>query len=335
MTTSLKFSIVIANYNYARFIARAIDSALALDWPNVEVVVVDDGSKDGSRAVIEGYGDRITAIFQDNAGQLTANNVGFARTGGDIIIFLDADDVLDPAIAREIAAVWAPGVSKVQVQMQRVDELERPLNSVLPRLAVPPTAEAVRRWAAETTEYPSPPGSGNAYARTFLERIFPLGKERDSFTDSTCVAMAPFLGDVATVVRPLVLYRMHGSNDSNLSANEAHFGREVARAVKRLIAAQDACAMAGLPAPGPRALRRAPHLLQLRAASLRLRPTDHPLPRDGRFAALVDAMLLPFRASFEPLGRRIMMAGFSAIILTMPLPAARALIRRRFAPRSA
>jgi hypothetical protein len=144
--------------------------------------------------------------------------------------------------------------------------------------------------------------------------------------------MAPFLGDVATIQRPMVLYRVHGENDSNMLANDGHFGREVARAVKRLHAAQEACAIGGAIPPGEDTLRRGNHLLQLRAASLRLRPADHPLPGDSRWAALIDAVLLPFRPSFESLTRRLAIAGYSALLLTMPLRLARPMIRMRFSP---
>lgn len=331
MQESLRFSVIIANYNYARFVSRAIDSALGIAWPNVEVIVVDDGSTDDSRQFIELFGDRITAIFQNNAGQLSANNVGFAAAAGDIIIFLDADDVLTPSIASEIAAIWSERISKVQVQMRKVDELERPLKSILPQLLEPPSPQSIRRWATVMNEYPTPPGSGNAYARTFLNRLFPLGKDRDSSTDTTCIAMAPFLGEVATILRPLVLYRMHGGNDSNLLTSEANFGREVQRGSKRLKAAQDACAMEGLDPPATGALRRGSHLLQLRAASLRLRPDGHPLPGDTRLAVLTDAALLPLRGGFEPFGRRLMIAAYAAFILLTPLAVARILIRMRFA----
>lgn len=329
----LKFSVVIANYNYGRFIARAIDSALDLAWPEVEVIVVDDGSTDNSKEIIDAYGPRIQAVFQDNRGQRCANNIGFGRTSGDLIIFLDADDVLAPEIAAEVASIWYEGVSKVQVQMGRVDEHERPLGSTLPNLRKAPSPQDIRHWAMTTGEYPGPPGSGNTYARWFLEKIFPLDDAYDSSTDSTCIAMAPFLGDVATIMRPMVLYRVHGANDSNLLADDGHFGREVARAIKRLRAAQDACVMGGLIPPGPATLRHGVHLLQLRVASLRLRPADHPLPGDSRWAALIDAIRLPFRASFEPLGRRIVIAVYAALILTMPLGIARNMIRLRFSPR--
>src|SRR3546814_6803007 len=90
-------SIIIANYNYARFLRRCIDSALEQDHPGVEVVVVDDDSSDGSAAVIRSYGSRIVPCLKAaNGGHAAAFNEGFAASRGDIVFFLDADDFLYP-----------------------------------------------------------------------------------------------------------------------------------------------------------------------------------------------------------------------------------------------
>jgi glycosyltransferase involved in cell wall biosynthesis len=89
-------SILINNYNYANFVGEAIDSALAQTYPNVEVVVVDDGSTDNSREVIAGYSDRIRAVLKQNGGQATAYNAGFAASKGDVICLLDSDDLFKP-----------------------------------------------------------------------------------------------------------------------------------------------------------------------------------------------------------------------------------------------
>lgn len=330
MMSNVSFSVVIANYNYGRFVGQAIESALSQDWPRLEVIVVDDGSTDDSAAVIRAYGDRITAVFKQNGGQREANNVGFQRSTGDVVIFLDADDLLVPGAVRAIAAVWRPGLSKVQVQMQRVDAQTRPIRNIIPKVPAALSPEAIRRWAYTTSEYPSPPGSGNAWSRGFLEKIFPLDASHDSFTDSTCIAMAPYVGDVETIAKPLVLYRMHGGNDSAMSANDANFRREIARAIKRHAAACKACAMVGLAPPPLSTLFRGPHLLQLRIASLRLSPDQHPLPGDSRHRALFDALVFPFRSSFEQTGFRILVAGWSILTLLAPRKVASALIRKRF-----
>ena len=79
----MKLSIIITNYNYADYLAAAIDSALALKWHDKEVIVVDDGSTDGSQDVIKTYGNQITPLILSNGGQSSACNAGFRRSGGE------------------------------------------------------------------------------------------------------------------------------------------------------------------------------------------------------------------------------------------------------------
>ncbi len=95
-------SIIINNYNYARYLPHAIDSALDQTFSPIEVIVVDDGSNDDSEEVIREYGDLITAIFKPNGGQASAFNVGLRHSEGDYVIFLDADDILLPHIVESI-----------------------------------------------------------------------------------------------------------------------------------------------------------------------------------------------------------------------------------------
>jgi len=92
----LLVSIIIPNYNYARYLRDAIDSALAQTYRPVEVIVVDDGSTDGSRSVIQAYGNTIHSIFQKNKGLPSARNAGIARASGEFFVFLDSDDSLLP-----------------------------------------------------------------------------------------------------------------------------------------------------------------------------------------------------------------------------------------------
>src|SRR5262245_56556564 len=107
---ALKTSIVITNYNYGRFVARCIDSALAQRYPDTEVVVVDDARKiilgKSSRAMGPAY----SRYCKSATGQGAAFNVGFRACHGDLVLFLDADDWLYPhAVARVVAAL-SPGV---------------------------------------------------------------------------------------------------------------------------------------------------------------------------------------------------------------------------------
>ena len=95
-------SIVIPSYNYERFVGEAIESALRQTYAAVEVIVVDDGSTDGSRAVISSFGARIKAVFQENLGLPSARNSGIRLAGGEYLLFLDADDWLSPGAAADL-----------------------------------------------------------------------------------------------------------------------------------------------------------------------------------------------------------------------------------------
>ena len=98
-------SIIIPCYRQGRFLAEAIESALAQSYAAVEVIVVNDGSDDDTDAVARHYAERICYIAQPNCGVSVARNAGMAAARGDFLLFLDADDLLRPdAVRRMVAA---------------------------------------------------------------------------------------------------------------------------------------------------------------------------------------------------------------------------------------
>src|SRR5258708_33541541 len=84
--TSPLVSIVVNNYNYARFLTECIDSALHQTYAALEIVVIDDGSTDESADVIRNYGDRIKTVFKNNGGQGSGLKAGFSAGTGRIVI---------------------------------------------------------------------------------------------------------------------------------------------------------------------------------------------------------------------------------------------------------
>lgn len=121
MTSPSTASIIIPCYNGERYLAQAIDSALAQTYPQCEVIVVDDGSSDGSAAIMHNYAGRIRIVQQANAGLPAARNAGIHVSTGDYLAFLDADDYWQPDfIAKMMQALETSGASIAYCGWQNV-----------------------------------------------------------------------------------------------------------------------------------------------------------------------------------------------------------------------
>lgn len=170
----MRVSVVIDNYDNARLLSAAVDSALAQTHPDVEVVVVDDGSPDGSVTVMRGYGNRIVPVHQANAGQAAALNAGIARATGEAVILLDSDDVLAPTAAATAAAMLTdPAVARVQWPMTVIDANGHPTGGrVCEDLEAGDLADRV--LADGPFGYGWSSTSGNAWSRQVLDRVLPI-----------------------------------------------------------------------------------------------------------------------------------------------------------------
>jgi len=90
-------SVIMPMYNAERFVAQALNSIFAQDHAALDVIVIDDGSTDRSREIVDWYRDRIRVIEQPNSGPAAARNAGLAQMRGEFVAFLDADDLWHPA----------------------------------------------------------------------------------------------------------------------------------------------------------------------------------------------------------------------------------------------
>lgn len=92
----MKFSIVTISFNQAKYLRECIESVLSQNGVDIEYIVVDPGSTDGSREIIESYGDRIVRVFEKDNGPSDGLNKGFSHATGDIFCFVNSDDYLLP-----------------------------------------------------------------------------------------------------------------------------------------------------------------------------------------------------------------------------------------------
>ena len=105
-------SVLIDNYNYANFLPECIESVLNQTYQNFEIIIVNDGSKDNSKEIIENYAKkdkRIKPVFKKNGGQASAFNEGFKHCNGELICFLDSDDLFEKNKLQEVIKIYKKG----------------------------------------------------------------------------------------------------------------------------------------------------------------------------------------------------------------------------------
>lgn len=89
-------SVIIPTYNSSEFIRETLESVFAQTYKNLEIIMVDDGSRDDTREILATYSDRVRWVAQDNAGPAAARNHGISLAQGELICFLDSDDLWEP-----------------------------------------------------------------------------------------------------------------------------------------------------------------------------------------------------------------------------------------------
>ena len=126
-------SVVVPTYNYGKFLPRALDSALAQSLAPFEIIVVDDGSTDGTRDVLKRYRDSVHVVYQNNRGVSAARNAGFRLARGELVAFLDSDDVWHPnKLQQQIALLRRhPECGAIGCGVQVVDAEGQPIRTVL------------------------------------------------------------------------------------------------------------------------------------------------------------------------------------------------------------
>jgi glycosyltransferase involved in cell wall biosynthesis len=214
-------SILVNNFNYGRFLGQAIDSALVQSCPSVEVIVVDDGSTDNSREVIQSYGERIIPVFKPNGGQASAFNAGFAASKGDWILFLDADDWFAPEKAETILlyASRFRSAGLIAHSLSYCDAENRPLAPASVSSGAPTLVDDRKRARQGKLRVTLPATSALAFNRETLSQILPMPErstavpgpvldQADNYIKFAALSLTPVL----LLPELLATQRIHGEN---------------------------------------------------------------------------------------------------------------------------
>jgi hypothetical protein len=208
-------TILIDTYNHESFIEDAINSALQQDFPlaEAEILVVDDGSTDGTAALVRKYAPRVRLISKVNGGQASAFNAGIPEVRGEIVAFLDGDDWWAPHKLTAVAEAFGPdatiglvghGITEVHMDGGRRTEVPRQKCRFRVNSAEEAKEFRMRRGFLGTSRM--------AYRRELLERIGKVPEALRFEADEYLFTLGALFADVVILPEPLTFYRLHDKN---------------------------------------------------------------------------------------------------------------------------
>ncbi|MEM9923972.1 MAG: glycosyltransferase [Cyanobacteria bacterium P01_D01_bin.50] len=228
LTSAPLISILVPNYNYARYIGEALDSVLEQTYPNFEAIVCDDGSKDNSCEVIESYvqkDSRIKLISKENGGVANALNVAYSESKGQIICILDADDIWMNNKLEKVLELYKSDPT-CGFAIHNVIEIDGEGNLLK---TTPKYDRLASGWMGQIAlknggfVYNIPPASALTVRREIAEKIFPLNEAFTRNADSLIFRFAPFITVIGAVGEALSKFRLHGANTTSQMILTADF----------------------------------------------------------------------------------------------------------------
>ena len=200
-------SIVIPAYNHAQYLDDAIQSVLVQDYPHVELIVLDDGSRDNTREVLQRYGNRFHWESHENMGQSATLTKGWSIARGEILGYLSADDRLEPSAVSESVALLnrRPEAAGTYSDFNLID----PHSRVVRRVTTPDFDYA--RMLVTVT---CPPGPGAFFRRAAYERAGTWDAHLRQMPDYDFWLRLGLEGPLVRIPKVLAGFRVHEASQT-------------------------------------------------------------------------------------------------------------------------
>jgi glycosyltransferase involved in cell wall biosynthesis len=204
---------LINTYNYGRYLPFAINSVLNQTYPNIEIVVVDDGSTDYTPDVLAQYADKVRAIRTENGGQGHSFNIGIPQARGELVMMLDADDVwLPDKVERMVElAAMRPKAGMLYHRFQNIDANGKIQDFVFPPATV--NGDYRERYLRAGAHWWCPITSVLTFRTDHIRRVLPIPSYavREG-ADTVITDFCAMTTEIASRSDVLSLRRLHGTN---------------------------------------------------------------------------------------------------------------------------
>ena len=207
----MKISVLIDNYNYEKFLSECIKSVLNQTYQNFEVIIVDDGSRDNSKEIIEEYAKkdtRIKTIFKENGGQASAFNEGIKHCNGEIICFLDSDDKFKPKKLEKVVEASKKGYEYIINDYELIGNTNYDFGPYYPYAGYNQFLVYYLSFFTGSTT------SNISISNNLAKMIFPIKNEKffRVRADDVIVFGASLMNEMYFIEDELTEYRIHGNN---------------------------------------------------------------------------------------------------------------------------
>jgi glycosyltransferase involved in cell wall biosynthesis len=213
-------SVLITNYDYGRFLGRAIESALAQSYPPKEVIVSDDGSQDDSCEIVESYilrGEPVKLLRGRHRGMACSLNAAFQASSSEIVCLLDSDDYFLPGKIEAVVSGFRsePEAGFAVHRAQMIDEHDR-LRGVYPLLGSLPRGDCLQTAVHNAGVLMGlPPASNLSLRQDIALAIFPISEKFSGYAEQVIHRIAPLVTSICAIDKPLAVWRLHGRKYSD------------------------------------------------------------------------------------------------------------------------